>query len=139
MQKKELIEKAVELLKARDVRKHVGAQKTVLHVSDDSGNKKDFIMKKEQTGLLFTQGDVTTIAEAIMEVIADAMKRGEEVNVYGFGRMSLMYRAPRVTKHPDTGKPVSIDAHYTAKFTPGNALKLAARVYQASIGENEDD
>lgn len=137
MQKKELIERTVENLKAKDMRKCVRAQKTVLHVSDDSGNTKDFEIRKEATGLLFTKLDVSAIAEALMEEIANAMKRGEEVNVYGFGRMALTYRAPRTTKHPDTGLPVSIDGHYTAKFTPGNALRLAARVYETSIDEKE--
>lgn len=135
MNKKELINRVVDVLKDNDVRKHIAAQKTVLHISDDSGNVSDFLIKKPERGLLFTNGDITEIINACIEVVEDAMKHGEEVYIHGFGSLSLNHRAATVTRHPDTGEVLNIDAHYVPKFSAGHDLKMAAKIYELSLEE----
>lgn len=135
MNKKELISKTVDILHDNDIRKHVAAQKTVFHISDDSGNKKDFIVKKEERGLLFTSGDVTAIIDACLAIIEDSLKRGEEISIHGFGTLGVHHRAARATIHPDTGKIVNIQARYVPKFKFGNRLRMAAKVYDMSLSD----
>lgn len=135
MNKKELITKVVEKLKEDDTRKHIAAQKTVLHISDDSGNESDFVIRKPERGLLFTSGDVTAIVNACMEAIGDALKNGEEVYVHGFGALSLNLRAATTAKHPETGEMHAIDAHYVPKFSCGQDLKMAAKLYELALKE----
>ena len=137
MNKKELISKTVEVLHENDVRKHVAAQKTVLHISDDFGNKSDFIIKKSDRGLLYTSKDVSAIIEAFLEVIKDSIKNGDEVSLFGFGTFGLQYRAERQTKHPETGENITINARYVPKFSFGNDLRMAARVYEMSLQDRE--
>lgn len=137
MNKKELIEAVTHVLKDNDIRKHVAAQKTVLHISDDSGNNSDFIIRKSDKGLLFTNKDVHAVVDAIIAVIEDSIKHGEEVSVHGFGTLGLKYREARRTKHPDTGEDINIEGRYTPKFTYGNSLRTAAQVFGLSIKESQ--
>ena len=137
MNKKDLINKTVEVLKDNDIRKRVSAQKTVFHISDDNGNESDFIIRKAEKGLLFTSNDVCAIVDACLAVIEDSIKRGESINLHGFGTFSLGKRAERQTKHPATGEPVIISSRYVPKFNFGNNLRMAAKVYEMSLTDRE--
>ncbi len=135
MNKKELINKVVDVLKDNDIRKPISAQKTTLHISDDNGNKSDFIIKKSERGLLFTTNDITSILDAFLAVIEDSLKHGEDITIHGFGSLGVKHRAARQTKHPDTGEVVDVDARYIPKFNYGNTLRMAAKVYEMSIND----
>lgn len=137
MNKKDLINKTVEVLKENDIRKRISAQKTVFHISDDNGNESDFVIKKAERGLLFTSNDVNAIVDACLAVIEDSIKHGETVNIHGFGTLSLGLRAERQTKHPATGEPVVISSRYVPKFNFGNNLRMAAKVYEMSLKDRE--
>ena len=137
MNKKELIEKVTNVLQDNDVRKHVAAQKTTLHISDDSGNQSDFVVKKSSRGLLFTNKDVSTILDAVLAVVEDSLKRGEDISIHGFGTLGIHKRAARQTLHPTTGEQVKIDARYVPKFNFGNTLRMAAKVYEMSLLDEE--
>ena len=137
MNKKDLINRTVDVLRENDVRKHVTAQKTVLHISDDHGNSSDFVVRKSERGLLFTIGDVSAIIDACLAVVEDAMKHGEDISIHGFGTLGVHHRAARQTKHPDTGEPVTINARYVPKFNFGNTLRMAAKVYELSLSDRK--
>lgn len=137
MNKKDLISKTVEVLQENNIRKLVAAQKTVFHISDDNGNQSDFVIKKSNRGLLFTTADVTAIIDACLAVVEDAIKHGEDIAIHGFGTLGVHHRAARQTKHPDTGETISVDARYVPKFTFGNTLRMAAKVYELSLTDRE--
>ncbi|OYY07871.1 MAG: DNA-binding protein HU, partial [Rhizobiales bacterium 35-68-8] len=59
------------------------------------------------------------------EIITQALKKGEEVKLIGFGSFSVVTRAAREGRNPRTGKPVKISASKAPKFTPGKGLKEA--------------
>lgn len=137
MNKRDLIGKVAEVLRENDVRKPISAQKTVLHISDDCGNQSDFIVKKSERGVLFTVNDVSAIIDACLVVIEDAIKHGEDVTIHGFGSLGVHHRAARETKHPETGEPVNVAARYVPKFSFGNNLRMAAKVYELSLTDRE--
>lgn len=139
MNKQGLIDKVTAVLKDNNVRKPVTAQKTVLHITDDEGNNSDFVIKKSNKGLLFTAKDVTAIIDALIAVVEDSMKRGEEISIHGFGTLGVKYRAARKTKHPESGELVEIGERYVPKFNFGNSLRMAAKVYEMSLTENLGD
>lgn len=139
MNKQKLIEKVTDVLKDNNIRKPVTAQRTVLHITDDDGNNSDFVIKKSNKGLLFTTKDVAAVVDALIAVIEDSLKHGEEISIYGFGTLGIKYRAARKTKHPESGEPVEVGARYTPKFTFGNSLRMAAKIYELSLGENQGD
>jgi DNA-binding protein HU-beta len=61
--------------------------------------------------------------EAVFEVIAASLKKGEEVRVLGFGNFTVSKRAASTGRNPQTGEPMQIKASTQAKFKPGKGLK----------------
>ncbi len=64
---------------------------------------------------------------AVFDVIADALKRGEKVVVTGFGTFVVRKRAARKGRNPQTGEEITIPATKTPGFTAGKALKRAVK------------
>lgn len=137
MNKKDLINRATDLLQQLNARKKVRAQKCTFYISDEEGNSSEFVIKKDSRAVLFTMDDVGEIFDALLSVIIDAIKDGEEVAISGFGSFNVHKRAERIVKHPDTGEIVPIDAHYVTKFVPGKDLRLAAKIYDLATKESE--
>lgn len=139
MNKKDLISKTTEVLRNNDIRKPISTPKQVFHISDDEGNQKDFIVKKTDKGVLYNTNDVTAILEACLSVVEDAIKHGEDVSLYGFGTLGVHKREARTTKHPITRETVEVCARYVPKFTFGNNLRMAAKLYELSLGETHPE
>jgi DNA-binding protein HU-beta len=139
MNKNKLIESIVDVLRENNVRKSIPAQKTTLHISDDQGNHSDFVVKKKTTGLLFTKEDITSVIDACIAVIEDSIKRGEEISIMGFGSLGVHKRLSRQGRHPVTGDVFSTGDKYVPKFSFGNNLRMAAKVYELSLMDHEVD
>lgn len=73
-----------------------------------------------------TKEDAKRHVEAMKGVIADALRRGEEVEVFGFGKFKRVHRECREGRNPRTGEPVTISAKKAVKFRPAKALQDAA-------------
>jgi DNA-binding protein HU-beta len=63
--------------------------------------------------------------EAFEEVVTDALKAGEEVQITGFGKFSVKERKAREGRNPQTGQRMKIAAQKVPAFSAGNALKEA--------------
>lgn len=136
MNKKDLISKTTEVLRNNNMRKPISSPKQVFHISDDEGNHKDFVVRKTDKSVLYNTNDVTNILEACLAVTEDAIAHGEDISIYGFGTLGVHQRAARTTKHPETGEPIEISAHYVPKFSFGNTLRVAAKLYELSLSDS---
>ena len=135
MNKKDLISKVAETLRRNNIKKPISMPKQIFHISDDEGNKKDFVVRKTEKSVLYNIEDVTAVIEATLSVIEDAIKKGEDVRLYGFGTFAIKERASRTARHPSTGELVEVDSRYVPKFTYGNNLRMAAMIYGKSLDE----
>ena len=63
--------------------------------------------------------------EAFEEVVTEALKAGEEVQITGFGKFSVRERKAREGRNPQTGQKMKIAASRVPSFSAGNALKEA--------------
>ena len=63
--------------------------------------------------------------DAFEEVITDALKGGDEVQITGFGKFSVKERKAREGRNPQTGQKMKIAAQRVPAFSAGNALKQA--------------
>lgn len=63
--------------------------------------------------------------EAFEQVLAEALKGGEEVQITGFGKFSVRERKAREGRNPQTGEKMKIAASKVPAFSAGNALKEA--------------
>ena len=133
MNKKELTRRVASVMREKSIRKPVSIPKQVFHISDDDGNKKDFVIRKTDKTVMFTTEDVEAIIDTCIEVIEDALAHGEHVSVHGFGQLGLKYMKARTLKQVGTGEPVTAEAHYIPKFSFGKDLRLSAKMYEMSL------
>lgn len=136
MNKKDLISRAAEVLRNNDIRKPVSTPKQVFHISDDDGNHKDFVVRQTDKAVLYNSSDVAAILDACLAVVEDAIKHGEDISIHGFGTLGVHQRAARTTKHPETGETVEVCARYVPKFSFGNNLRMAAKLYELSLQDS---
>lgn len=138
MNKKELSSRVAEVLRTNNLRKPVSIKKHTFHITDEEGNSADFHIKQQDKNVIYTVDDATNVIDACIAVITDALKNGEEISIKGFGTLGLHYRAARRTKEPISGEWCEIEARYVPKFAYGNDLRMAARLYELSINESEE-
>lgn len=77
----------------------------------------------EQTQL--TKKDAEAALKAFVDVVTDELKKGEKVQLVGFGTFEVSERAAREGRNPQTGATMKIAASKTPKFKAGKALKDA--------------
>lgn len=70
-----------------------------------------------------TKKDATRVVDAVLDTIADALKRGEKVSLIGFGNFEVRERSARKGRNPQTGEEIQIKASRVPAFKPGKHLK----------------
>ena len=73
----------------------------------------------EQAGL--SKKDAEAAVKAFTDVVAEALKAGDKIQLVGFGTFEVSERAAREGRNPRTGE--TIEASKTPKFKAGKALK----------------
>jgi len=63
--------------------------------------------------------------DTVLEVIAECLKKGDDVTLVGFGTFSVRKRPARTGRNPRTGEPIQIAESILPVFKPGKALKDA--------------
>ena len=61
--------------------------------------------------------------KAFTDVGAEGMKKGDKIQLVGFGTFEVSERAARVGRNPQSGKEMKIPASKAPKFKAGKALK----------------
>ena len=138
MNKGEFIRRVASILRENDMKKPVTVKKTVFHISDDNGNAADFTIKQNDKQVIYTVDDVACIVEACLVAVEDALKNGERVTIKGFGSLGLRKRAPRKIKQVGTDTWCDVDGRLVPNFHFGNALRMAARVFEMSQKDIEN-
>lgn len=75
----------------------------------------------EKTGM--TKKDSGKALEAVLDIISDALKEGESVQLIGFGTFYVQTRPEREGRNPATEEKITIPAANVPKFKAGNVLK----------------
>jgi len=63
--------------------------------------------------------------DAVFNAITDALSRGEDVRLVGFGSFSVVERSGRMGRNPGTGADIYIPASRQPKFRVGKQSKNA--------------
>ncbi|GGZ40529.1 MULTISPECIES: HU family DNA-binding protein [Asticcacaulis] len=77
----------------------------------------------EQAGL--TKEQAKKALDAFTDSVSDALKKGEEVRLVGFGTFLAVKREAGTARNPRTGETVARPASTTARFRVGEGLKSA--------------
>lgn len=89
-------------------------------------NKTDLINAvSEKTEL--TKKDAGAAVDAVFESIQDALKKGEKVQLIGFGNFEVRERSARKGRNPQSGEEIEIAASKVPAFKAGKALKDAVK------------
>lgn len=79
----------------------------------------------EKTGV--TKKDAGAILDALIEEIIGAVKKGDRVQLVGFGTFELRERAARTGLNPQTKEQIAIPASKAPAFKAGKAFKDAVK------------
>ena len=69
--------------------------------------------------------DAEKALKAFTEVVEEELKKGEKIQLVGFGTFEVSERAAREGRNPQTGETMKIAASKSPKFKAGKALKDA--------------
>jgi nucleoid DNA-binding protein len=85
--------------------------------------KRSDIVRSIQVGFnRMREEDADKIISALTEDITDAVKRGDRIEIRGFGRFLQRPRATKQAFNPRTGEPMHLAAGKTILFRPSNEL-----------------
>ena len=87
-------------------------------------NKTELVAAMAEKSEL-TKKDAEKALSAFLESVEDALKKGDKVQLVGFGTFEVKQRAARTGINPQTKKPVEISASKAPAFKAGKALKDA--------------
>ncbi|OGE86158.1 MAG: hypothetical protein A3J48_00885 [Candidatus Doudnabacteria bacterium RIFCSPHIGHO2_02_FULL_46_11] len=74
------------------------------------------------------RGEAEKMLNSFIDVVTDVLKRGDEVNITGFGAFTVVQRAARMGVNPQRpGEKIQIAASRAPKFKAGKGLKDAVR------------
>lgn len=87
-------------------------------------NKNDLIAEvADRTNL--SKADATKAVDYVFDIITDALKKGDEVRLVGFGTFVVSTRAASEGRNPRTGETIQIPSSKQPKFKAGKGLKDA--------------
>ena len=72
--------------------------------------------------------------DAFFEVVREALERGEQVKLSGFGNFDLRKKNQRPGRNPKTGEEIPISARRVVTFRPGQKLKVRVEAYSGPRG-----
>jgi DNA-binding protein HU-beta len=85
-------------------------------------NKAD-IVKAIATNADLNQATAQKALESMLDTFKDTLKKGDKIQLIGFGSFEVAKRAARKGVNPQTKKTISIPAKKVVKFKAGKELK----------------
>ena len=87
-------------------------------------NKTEFISAIAEKAEL-SKKDAEKALKAFTDVVEEELKKGEKIQLVGFGTFEVREREAREGRNPQTGETMKIEACKAPKFKAGKALKDA--------------
>ncbi len=86
--------------------------------------KNDLIKKLQEELKTYSLSDVTYVVNIIFDSMTDAIKRGERIELRGFGSFEVRERKPRMGRNPKSGAQVELKERKVPFFKTGKELRL---------------
>lgn len=71
------------------------------------------------------KSDAGRALDAFIDTVTEALRRGDQVSLVGFGTFAVKHRAGRDGRNPRTGETIKIEPSSVPGFKAGKALKDA--------------
>ena len=85
-------------------------------------NKTELVAAVAEQGEV-SKKDAEKVLKAFVDVVTEELKKGEKVQLVGFGTFEVSERAAREGRNPRSGEIMKIAASKAPKFKAGKALK----------------
>ncbi|MBN1365471.1 MAG: integration host factor subunit beta [Syntrophaceae bacterium] len=86
--------------------------------------KNDLIKKLQEELKTYSLKDVTYVVNIIFDSMIDAIKRGERIELRGFGSFEVRERKPRMGRNPKSGAQVKLEERKVPFFKTGKELRI---------------
>ena len=86
--------------------------------------KNDLIKKLQEELKSYSLQDVTYAVNIIFDSMINAIKRGERIELRGFGSFVVRERKPRMGRNPKSGAEVKLEERKVPFFKTGKELRL---------------
>ena len=86
--------------------------------------KNDLIKKLQEELKSYSLQDVTYAVNIIFDSMINAIKRGERIELRGFGSFVVRERKPRLGRNPKSGAQVKLEERKVPFFKTGKELRL---------------
>jgi DNA-binding protein HU-beta len=106
---------------------HVLASHALVFTNEEVKVTKSDLVDQVADRAGLTKHDASRAVDAVIDAIEDALRRGGEVSVSGFGKFHVGDRSARLGVNPRTGERIQIAASRVPRFTAGSALKSAVK------------
>ena len=84
---------------------------------------KSDIIKEVAEGTGLTKVEIEAVLEGVILTISDSLKRGERVDIRGFGSFIIKQRAARDARNPATREIVKLQERFIPAFRVSKILK----------------
>lgn len=86
--------------------------------------KNDLIVKLQETLKVYTHKDVAYAVNIVFDSMVEALKRGERIEIRGFGNITVRERKARLGRNPKSGTEVKLEKRKIPFFKTGKELRL---------------
>lgn len=86
--------------------------------------KNDLIKKLQEELKSYSLQDVTYVVNIIFDSMIDAIKRGERIELRGFGSFEIRERKARMGRNPKSGAEVKLGNRKVPFFKTGKELRI---------------
>lgn len=81
------------------------------------------------TDLGLNKREAKDLVDLFFETVRQALERGEQVKLSGFGNFELRNKSERPGRNPKTGEEIPISARRVVTFRPGQNLRARVHAY----------
>ena len=81
------------------------------------------LVEEVSRALESTRKDSETVVETVFDSIVGALRRGDKIEIRGFGSFRTRQRRARIGRNPKTGARVNVEAKRIPYFKPSKDLK----------------
>lgn len=85
--------------------------------------KSELVEKIVESNSVLTRKESELVVNLVFDAMSAALKKGEKVEIRGFGSFTVRERGPREARNPKSGEVVRIPAKRTPFFKTGKELR----------------
>lgn len=87
------------------------------------GVTKSDIIDRIASGTGLTRIETEAVVNGFLATVIDSLKRGEGLEIRGFGSFRVQHRKARTARNPQTNEEIDIDARYVPVFKASKELR----------------